>query len=217
MSPCDMCLLVEAWITGASNLAMLPAVVQAVRYRLYHESAMGLMTMFTSSAYHVCQSLNWEMLGFNEGRWHHMDNVFAIICQMAIIVGFAQLPRGSGERELMNASSVSLAVVAQLMAPWDVRFTVAPLVAAFVAMLTILGLRKRPPRLDARAGRLSILFLMLALVCFVKGLDDRNDWLRLWHGFWHVFVGAFCFYAIRAQNAVRHREYCDESITPKDA
>jgi len=190
----------QAWVTGATNLAMLLPASQAFRLGLYHEGTMGVMTMLTSSAYHVCQSLDWKLLGFNEGRWHHMDNVFSIASLMAIVLGFAQVPRGSPLREVLNAGSVSLAIVAQLMSPWDVRFTVGPLAAAIMVMLASITWRGRLPKLDLRAGRNAFGLFAGAVLCFVKGLDDRRDWLRLWHGGWHLMVAGFSYYALCAQH-----------------
>ncbi len=34
-----------------------------------------------------------------------------------------------------------------------------------------------------------VLALAAAVFCFYKGLDDRRDYLRLWHGGWHVAAG----------------------------
>mmetsp|Transcript_95681 Transcript_95681/g.254053 ORF Transcript_95681/g.254053 Transcript_95681/m.254053 type:complete len:217 (-) Transcript_95681:22-672(-) len=206
--------VIQAWVTGATNFPMVLVAVQAYRYGLYYECVMGLMTMITSTAYHVCQSLDWKLLGFNEGRWHHMDNVFAIASLMAIILGFAQLPKGSAAREMLNTSSVSLAVVAQLMSPWDLNFTVGPLVASAIAFLLSVLARRRLPHLDGRSGRLALAFLFGAAVCFAKGLDQRKDWLRLWHGGWHLFVSGFCLFALRSQ----HPQRLAKGVTPtKDA
>mmetsp|Transcript_72375 Transcript_72375/g.189696 ORF Transcript_72375/g.189696 Transcript_72375/m.189696 type:complete len:215 (-) Transcript_72375:40-684(-) len=190
----------QAWVTGATNLAMLPVSFQAFSLGLYYEGVMGLMTMATSSTYHVCQSLDYDFLGFNEGRWHHMDNVFAIGALMAIILGFAQLPRGSAAREVLNSASISLAVIVQLMSPWDVKYTVGPLVVALVVVLLSMVVRRRLPKLGGRDGMCALLFLVCAVVCFVKGLDDHKDWMRLWHGGWHLFISGFCFFALRTQN-----------------
>ena len=37
--------------------------------------------------------------------------------------------------------------------------------------------------------------MLLAGACFVKGLDERQDYLRLWHGLWHCFVGLSGFFS----------------------
>ena len=34
-----------------------------------------------------------------------------------------------------------------------------------------------------------MIFLAIAILFFVRGLDDDNDWLRLNHTLWHAFGG----------------------------
>ena len=41
--------------------------------------------------------------------------------------------------------------------------------------------------------------MCISLIFFYKGLDDLNDYLRIWHGLWHVFIGLTSFYLIQIQ------------------
>eukprot|EP00927_Polykrikos_kofoidii_P081893 TRINITY_DN7987_c0_g1_i1.p1 TRINITY_DN7987_c0_g1~~TRINITY_DN7987_c0_g1_i1.p1 ORF type:complete len:216 (+),score=23.84 TRINITY_DN7987_c0_g1_i1:101-748(+) len=196
----------QAIWTGVTNLAMLPALTQCFRMGYYYDFVIGLMAMLTSSAYHVCQSLDYHLLGFNEGRWHHMDNVFAISSIMCIIIGFVQLPRGSALREFINTASISIVVAFQVLAPWNIWYTVAPIGAAVFVTLFGIIYQRRLPRLEKTASMWCFVHLVAAVVCFVRGLDDDNDRFRLWHGGWHIFVGCFVFFARRAQNPSRKIE-----------
>mmetsp|Transcript_98792 Transcript_98792/g.279271 ORF Transcript_98792/g.279271 Transcript_98792/m.279271 type:complete len:213 (+) Transcript_98792:98-736(+) len=191
---------IQAAATGATNLAMLPALLKAWRLGLYYEMVIGFMTMATSAAYHTCESLNYEFLGFNEGRWHHMDNVFAILSFMAIFSQFSPHHREPRVRETANAVSTSVAVVAQLMSPWQVEYTVAPIVAALVYVMLSIAVARKAPRVDGSAGLRALLTFFCAVTCFVKGLDEAHDTLRLWHGGWHLSVGAFSFYVLDASH-----------------
>ncbi|CAE8637896.1 unnamed protein product, partial [Polarella glacialis] len=186
--------------TGATNLAMLPACYLSSKHGFQYEAVIGLFTVFTSSAYHVCESLDVNLLGFNEGRWHHMDNIFAIASLMGQIINFAQAPPKSALREIQTTCSVSLCIILQLMSPWDVNYTIIPLVAAFVWMILVLLFQRRLPRLDYSAFRIFLLFIAGAALCFVKGLDERKDWLRLWHGGWHLCIGAVCYFSVKSVN-----------------
>lgn len=31
-------------------------------------------------------------------------------------------------------------------------------------------------------------FILVGLLAFIKGLDDQHDYLRLWHGLWHISI-----------------------------
>ena len=46
---------------------------------------------------------------------------------------------------------------------------------------------------------------MIAIAMFVKGLDDGNDYLRIYHSLWHVSIGVSSFYLYQLQeNKVIH-------------
>ncbi|CAK9061063.1 Mitogen-activated protein kinase kinase kinase A [Durusdinium trenchii] len=85
--------------------------------------------MVTSSLYHVCESLQVKFLGFNHGRWHHMDNVFAVTALLLNIANFAQGPRPSAFRELRNSLATSVVVCFQVASPWNLMHTILPLAA----------------------------------------------------------------------------------------
>lgn len=183
-----------AAVTGTTNLAMVPTMILAFRRGFYFDSIVGAMAMLTSSAYHVCQSLRVNFLGFNEGRYHHMDNVFAILALCSVIVSFAQFPPQNAAKEVLNTLAVCAAIVSQLMSPWDVKYTIVPLVGMGLIVIPIAVRRSGQSRRDERSGRLAVVCLAFAIICFVKGLDDHTDWLRLWHGAWHVFIGGVSYF-----------------------
>jgi hypothetical protein len=43
------------------------------------------------------------------------------------------------------------------------------------------------------------IFMIISLFFFYKGLDDLNDYLRIWHAFWHFFIGITSFYFLQIQ------------------
>eukprot|EP00929_Paragymnodinium_shiwhaense_P116279 TRINITY_DN85683_c0_g1_i1.p1 TRINITY_DN85683_c0_g1~~TRINITY_DN85683_c0_g1_i1.p1 ORF type:complete len:213 (-),score=23.28 TRINITY_DN85683_c0_g1_i1:4-642(-) len=188
----------QAVATGPTNFSMIPVIVVCWRLGLHYELVIGLMTMLTSATYHTCESLNVDFLGYNEGRYHHMDNVFAILSFMAIACQFAPHHQKASVREFVNTASVAIAVVAQLMSPWQVEYTVVPILVAVAYMFLSMIIARRLPATNGYAGKRALLFLGLAIFFFVKGLDEGRDWLRLFHGGWHLSVGAFCYYAVYA-------------------
>jgi predicted membrane channel-forming protein YqfA (hemolysin III family) len=42
----------------------------------------------------------------------------------------------------------------------------------------------------------SFVILLLAGQFFVNGLKEKNDYLRLNHGFWHMFAGVAHYYGM---------------------
>jgi predicted membrane channel-forming protein YqfA (hemolysin III family) len=37
-------------------------------------------------------------------------------------------------------------------------------------------------------------FLFIAVIFFIKALDDKLDYLRIYHGIWHLFIGISFYY-----------------------
>jgi predicted membrane channel-forming protein YqfA (hemolysin III family) len=46
------------------------------------------------------------------------------------------------------------------------------------------------------------IFLFIAVIFLIDGLDDKNDYLRFSHGMWHVFVSIFSWFAFNAVEVV---------------
>merc|ERR1712187_849975 len=142
------------------------------------------------------ESLNVKFLGYNEGRWHHMDNVFAILSFMGAISQFAPHHYKPSVREFANTFACGAAVVAQLMSPWDVLYTLAPILFAVIYVFLSTSIARRFVRMDGSSGKRALVALAAAVFFFVKGLNERTDWLRLFHGGWHVTVGIFFYYLL---------------------
>ena len=50
----------------------------------------------------------------------------------------------------------------------------------------------RPPLSLAYIAYFSL--TLVGVLCFVKGLDDKHDELRMWHGLWHFFAGLAAYF-----------------------
>ena len=48
--------------------------------------------------------------------------------------------------------------------------------------------------------------LFLTVLCFIKGLDEFNDYLRFYHGLWHVGNGLSSMYTWQ-QHSEQSEEY----------
>jgi hypothetical protein len=84
--------------------------------------------------------------------------------------------------------------------PWNPICTIIPLALPLVVLVVkVLHKRQLPEAHRVQLGT-ALVALACAVVCFKKGLDDENDYLRLWHGFWHVFSSVFTFFAIKSNS-----------------
>eukprot|EP00913_Durusdinium_trenchii_P031299 g29306.t1 len=217
--------MLQAIWTGGTNLAFVPVFVLTYQEGMHYECIIGFFTMVTSSLYHVCESLQVKFLGFNHGRWHHMDNVFAVTALLLNIANFAQGPRPSAFRELRtlgqneawwsarsvprsrggltrNSLATSVVVCFQVASPWNLMHTILPLVFGFVLLLVELAYWRRLPSFGKADLFKTLLCGSAAGLCFYKGLDETKDYLRLWHGGWHLCVSAMTYFSAGAPNAL---------------
>lgn len=106
-------------------------------------------------------------------------------------------------RDALQYGVLAVAMVCQQKAPWDIEYTVGPIVVVAVLSIVRQALRMvrarqhrdesaspggvAGPAADRGALAAAAVAGLVGLVGFAKGLDDDGDFLRLWHGLWHVF------------------------------
>lgn len=97
-----------------------------------------------------------------------------------------------------------ITVICQEAAPWVEFFTFLPIgIGWFVAMARLLWFTPKEfrPMYSGKTLSAGIVCLLLGLYCFIRGLDDENDYLRMWHGMWHLFaaLGIYCMFRSKKQ------------------
>jgi hypothetical protein len=191
-----------------THLAMLPGLYVAVRLGSGTFVGTGAATLLTSALYHVCEVMNTraclsatgrrQLLGMDEGRWHRLDNVFAIASLQLLCLYMADLPLRRGAREALNWLAFFVTLVFQERGPWLLSHTLLPLLPCVALALVRVA---HGARLSRRTFGWGVLCLLPAVYCFYRGLDDERDYLRMWHGMWHVAINAAasCFAVSRWQ------------------
>ncbi len=192
-------------VQWATHLAMVPSLVVAWRMGSGTFLGTGVATLATSLVYHVCEVANHLhcrtgpevlCLGMSDGRWHRLDNVFAIASLQLLCLYVADLPLRRSGREALNWLAFFVTLVFQEKGPWVLANTILPIVPCLVLAVVRVG---TGARVDMRLFSGGVLCLVPAVACFWKGLDDERDYLRMWHGGWHVAINAAasCFAASR--------------------
>eukprot|EP00906_Rhabdomonas_costata_P019340 RCo028264 len=181
-------------VTVLSNLAGLPAAAVLYRQRnMDFELFLCLGTFVTSMCYHLCESLGTS-LWLTEVQWHRLDNVMAIssfMCWFVYLCDFTD----RRARDACRFAVMAVVLVLQEGAPWDERFTFGPVLAT-----ALLFLLKRwlvdgcGPKCDPNRLRTGLLLQSLGVLCFIRGLDNDTDPLRIFHGLWHVFISGACYF-----------------------
>ncbi|ETO23502.1 hypothetical protein RFI_13680 [Reticulomyxa filosa] len=154
-----------------------------------------------SVCYHVAEALpNQRLFGLHEGEWHKLDNIAAISCCNVLFIYLCNLS-SPHVRYLWGLIQLGIVVVLQTHSPWDLLFTLVPIFFHLLVFLVkyfffekYLYKSVRPTKWNVNNVKSSFFWLVPAIICFCKGLDDEHDYLRLWHGAWHAFLGISSYY-----------------------
>lgn len=214
-SECSLAFIVQV----STHLAMLPNLYLSARVGEGVLFSVGLFTLLTSLMYHVCEVLSnyhcfprggsqWhhpriELLGMDTGKWHRLDNVFAITSIQLLSLHLCDIHHQHQQwYDFLRWSCISITLFFQELGPWNIRNTIIPIIPTSLLLMYRLVLGSPRPRLHPRWLALALFCLVPAVVCFAKGLDDERDYLRMWHGGWHVSVcAAGSFFALAKYKA----------------
>ena len=187
-------------IVVVTNAAAIPIVrVLLRRTDVQFEGLVAMMSALTSFMYHTCEVSNQEIY-LTELEWHRLDNVFVIA---GICIFILHMTGNSHSRVLVYLALV-VSILFQERYPWDLRFTIAPIVLfSLVACINRLlhwhqvKVVYNWPYCLKTGGLLAV-----GSYFFIKGLDEYDDYLRFNHGMWHLFSGAI-YYGLQACEATK--------------
>lgn len=77
--------------------------------------------------------------------------------------------------------------------PWEITYTIWPValaLAGLVARCALFPTRRLNMAMVVRGAAA----IVLGLYCFGRGLDEFTDYLRFWHGLWHIFIMTGVYY-----------------------
>jgi hypothetical protein len=191
-SDVDKCLWVL--VTTLTNFTMIPGCIVVWRQKRNFPFFLGWFAMITSFLYHLCDSVEGS-LWLTEGEWHRLDNIGAIGCFAVWFVHLANIKDRAIE-EHFYFLSFALVLMCQEKDPWNLGFTVGPLVITLLCTVLkwVLVDGALPPFSPYHMKRV-LICLGFAGCCFVPALDDENDPYRIFHGFWHFWVGIASYYS----------------------
>jgi len=186
-----------------TNCAVLPSVFVCWKRKLYFEMIVGLGTGITSIFYHVGEVLEeWNVphshkwtdcTGMTPGNWHRLDNIFAVMTLNSLFFYLADF-QSDKRKEFVRWATLFWTLWCQERGPWNVMYTVVPIVTAIVVTLFVkVVIERHRPRYNHHALAGSAL-LIAGFVFFSLGLDDKKDWLRMRHSLWHCFAGLATYF-----------------------
>jgi Protein of unknown function (DUF3522) len=183
----------------STHLCLLPGVWVCWRKKERELFVLSLCTLFVSFMYHIAEVINNHhcfvkysthkklLLGMTDGQWHRLDNVFAILSIQYLCVFLSDLAEWKHGVGLL---CMAFTFWCQEIGPWKLVYTMLPVTFPLVFLLFrgVVG----NVRMSRKSLWVGLVALVPAGICFAKGLDDDRDYLRIWHGGWHVFANIAC-------------------------
>lgn len=162
-------MLAMVMITGLTNLWGVPGVILAFKHGWYFNAFIGFFTVLTSFMYHFLQSIQVNEFLFDEGHWHRLDNIGAIVSLITVIVVLMN-NQSQLTDEKLNFLGLFITIILQEGFPWDLTFTLLP-ISLFLIILIYQTLRKaNPPLKNKQAIKYGNWQIVLAAACFILGL-----------------------------------------------
>ena len=192
--------------TALSNVSTIPGLV-LMKYQgrlfSYYFSIFGILVSFM---YHLCESLDIIII-IPQLKWHELDNIAALYCLNNLMLSFTKLGLNIEEIERKNYISTFLILVIQKRGPWNLNNTIAPIVLCGIYVLYHLIRYGIPIYYKPQLVK-GLIFFGIGVIMFIRGLDDLNDYIRIYHTLWHIFIGIAFYYLwqIQYKNYVSYSE-----------
>lgn len=141
----------------------------------------------TSFLYHWTETLRlrWFM---HPGSWHRLDNIGSITCFQLLFLYLCGF-RDTRVESLIKFFGFGIVLVLQESGPWVLSNTIIPVVLFACLPVVKFVIFRSIPTFHRRNLAIGGSMLGIAMVFFVLGLDDHNDYMRWKHGIWHFLAG----------------------------
>ena len=189
--------IIMAIIDSISNLPIGPTIFLIKRQKKIFSYYMGYFSMLVSIMYHLCESLDIKII-LVQKKWHELDNIGAMYAFSQMSVPLTKFNNNINYITKKNYIIFFIILLFQQRGPWVLMNTILPLVFDFslaIFQIIIYGMPEYNKKTMYKAG----IFMGISLIFFYKGLDDLNDYLRIWHSLWHIFIGITSFYLLQIQ------------------
>ena len=189
--------VIMAFINSISNVFSVPSMFILKKDGKLYEYYFSIFSFITSFMYHFCESLDIEIF-LPQLKWHELDNVFSMFCVNQLILSLTKFNYDLKYIRKANYLFVFLTLLFQQRGPWEIQNTLIPLfIYLLISFYQIYkyGLPIYNKKTIVKGGFISF----IASLFFYRGLDDLNDYLRIWHCLWHVFIGIASFYLLQIQ------------------
>jgi len=179
--------------TALTNLAVIPTICMFYQQKKMLQVFGALLATVPSFMYHLLESLDIKEIFLGEGQWHRLDNVGSICCFSCLFV-YLMDNQDDFKDAKFNYSYFGISILAQEAHPWNIYYTVVPILIAIVLYIIVRFSNKNRRSYNYRMLIRGLFIYSLAIPCFYFALDEYSDYLRISHGLWHVFIGFGSFF-----------------------
>eukprot|EP01084_Bolivina_argentea_P018752 34891_1 len=178
--------------TAVSNLPIIYSLAKIAGRQSNFHAFIGWFTMFISICYHCCEALPSQEFILHEGSWHRLDNVGAITSYSLLMIYLIDMSHYPNLRACFELVTFGIVLITQEKAPWKLINTLMPIgFWSSIALIRHTGcflMYGMKPNYHLTNFKIGWSVMLVAIYFFVKGLDEKNDYLRLHHSAWHLCV-----------------------------
>lgn len=157
------------------------------------EFTLAIFGITSSFMYHICDSFNMTFI-LNVSQWHRLDNVGVISSLGVWFVHFSCFSDPLVDISF-RYSVLFVTLILQQAHPFDLRFTVTPLLLfALFPTVKYCLLHRQWPSLHLNSFITGLGTMLIAVPFFILGQNECEDPYRFYHGLWHFFGGAASFF-----------------------
>ena len=184
-------------LNALSNFVILPTLFLLYHHKDIFSYYIAYFSLLVSVMYHLCESLDIVII-LEQLKWHELDNIGAIYSFSQMTLPLTKLNKNLNYKTKKNYIFFFFLLLIQQRGPWVLFNTIFPIVFDFSISFVLMYIYGKPKFNKSTVQKAGI-FMAISLFFFYKGLDDLNDYLRIWHAFWHIFISITSFYFLQIQ------------------
>ena len=223
--------ILMAIITGGSNIFILPIILKIIRYRNNFEVLISLLGFIGSLMYHVCESLQVDIY-MEEKQWHVIDNIGTVAAFNLLIIDLINTTKKVKDK--LNVFSLFIIFLTQFSDPWNIINSISPIFVFIIIYLYFNFYQNNNNNNNNSYNKkirnvnniniyssnrkyiyISFILMPVGILCFIIGLDNYNDYLRIYHSFWHIIMGYSTFYIKYMYHDSSYFDYYSDYIFKK--
>lgn len=192
--------LIMGILNSTSNFGIIPCIILVIKYKKDVDVFLGLLTFFSSFMYHLCDGLDVDIY-MKEGEWHQIDNIGSICSITSFLLALSNYSQKVQIR--LNLLFLLLIIIVQFADPWNLINTIFPIILAFLTTLYSFSFKRNggevvQNKVESELNKVynskGKFVFSLAFVCFLIGINEHYDYLRIFHSLWHILIGYSTYY-----------------------